>query len=60
MEGMMHKIGFTPRLMGEVLDSLNLKNEIYCYNFDIVAVIGDISDYSLVEKSLESYYWGIK
>jgi predicted SAM-dependent methyltransferase len=57
MDGMMHKIGFTPRLMGEVLDSCKLKYKIYSYNFDIVAVIGNIEDYSVVEKSLESYYW---
>jgi len=57
MKEMFHRMGFTPRLMGEVLQACNFKYKIYSFNFDIVAVIGDINDYSQIEKSLRNYYW---
>lgn len=54
LDGMMHKIGFTPRLMKEVLDFCNLKNTIYTSNFDIITIIGDSN--KDLELSLEKYY----
>lgn len=56
MDGMMHKIGFTPRLMHEILNFCKLKNKVYNVNFDIVAIISESEDYKSIENSLEKYY----
>jgi len=56
VNGMMHKIGFTPKLMKQVLDFCKFSNKVYTVNFDIVAVLGNLENCTLIEKSLESYY----
>jgi|688.fasta_scaffold37182_4 predicted SAM-dependent methyltransferase len=56
MKGMIHKIGFNPKLMNKVLNFCKIENKIYEINFDIVAVIGNLENYTLIEKSIENYY----
>ena len=56
MEGMCHKIGFTPKLMSQVLNFCNIKNKVYTINFDIVALVGNLENYTILEKSIRFYY----
>jgi len=38
------------------LDFCKFSNKVYTVNFDIVAVLGNLENCTLIEKSLESYY----
>lgn len=53
---MEHKIGFTPKLLKQILNFCDFKNEVYTVNFDIVAIIGNLEYSTIIKMSLESYY----
>lgn len=59
IDGMNHKIGFTPKLINQVLNFCNLKNKVYTINFDIVAVIGNLENFTIIEDNIK-YYYGSK
>lgn len=56
INGMCHKIGYTPKLLREILNFCDFKNEVYTVNFDVIAIVGNLKHSTLIKKSLESYY----